>query len=126
MIVLFAAALAAIPTINNVQAATVSFSIIDDPTVNIPGCTHLGGTLTGTLYGLADNGFSKPTSILITSDVSAFGMSGDLFTSLAVGGTGFELIDGTVVGANVAFNILDLNDAQFHIRLNYLSYNILV
>ena len=109
MSVLFATAFVAIPSIGMVQAATVNFSINDDASVNIFGRTHLGGTVTGTLYGLADNGFSMPTSVVFTSDVSAFGMSADLFTPHIQIGAGFELNNGTVVGADVLLDFVLTN-----------------
>ena len=128
--ILFAAALA-MPSISSVQAATVNFAISDDPTADILGRTHLGGTLTGTLYGLADNGFSMPTSVLITSDVSGFTMAGNLFALSATLGSGFELTNGTVVGANVFVNFNDDNNGHFQFRFNFTDpsspvYNYLI
>ena len=117
--VFFAAALAAIPSINGVQAATINFSFSDDPTTPFFGLTHLGGTVTGTLYGLADDGFSMPTSILITSDASVFGISGNLLTSFLKNGSGFKLSNGTVVGADVSLLFRDLNNGLFQFDFNF-------
>jgi hypothetical protein len=108
----------------NVSAVTVpiSFSFVDDPTdwswINR---SYAAGGITGTLFGLDDNGLGQiPTSIEFTSDVSSLGMTSNLvnvFTSVA--GTGFDVVGGVVIAANIFINFDDPVIGDMQIRFGY-------
>lgn len=84
---------------SGVSAATYSFSFDDDPLSLIANRTHLGGSVTGFIFGLEDNTANQtPDAIEFTSDVSGLGMTDtffDMFT--AVFGDGFTVAGGEIV-----------------------------
>lgn len=98
--VLFAAAFFVLTGTAN--ASTYSFSFTDDPSIpDYFGRVNTAGTVTGLLFGLGDNGFFTPTSIEITSDESAHGLTSSPITNFdVVVGTGFDLSAGSIIGAN--------------------------
>ena len=64
----------------NASALTVDFSLTDDPGTNPFGRVHLGGTLTGTLYGLSADGVDQSiTGIEFTSGFADLGVSAGIF-----------------------------------------------
>jgi hypothetical protein len=124
--------LAATTTAN---ALTFSFSFTDDPAAYLSGRTHVGGTVTGLIFGLDDNTNNQiPSSFQITSDVSSLGIATNNLliesNSLGVhGGSGFDVSGSIIVYADFAqnFNIgheVSLVDFRYdyQIRFNFTNF----
>jgi PEP-CTERM motif len=112
--------------VGSANAAVFTFSFTDDPTVdsglNFYGRTHVSGTVTGELFGLADNGFSTPTSIVITSNESALGITNNTITNfIGIVGTGFDVSGGAIIGADLLLNFIDPSGEFFQFRFNSTS-----
>ena len=109
-------------------AGPVTFSFADDP-ADWPwiGRTFVAGPVTGILYGLADNGTGQiPTSIEFTSDVTPLGMTSSVVTSFtAVNGTGFTVVNGNVVAADLLLNFDDPSVDGMQVRFNHEARNVL-
>ena len=109
-------------------AGPVSFSFADDPG-DWPwlGRAFVAGPVTGILYGLADNGAGQiPTSIEFTSNVAPLGMTSSVVTSFtAVDGTGFTLVNGNIVAADLLLNFNDPGVSGMQVRFNYEARNVL-
>jgi hypothetical protein len=122
------------------SALTFSFSFTDDATVYLFGRTHVVGTVTGLLVGLSDNANNQiPTSIVLTSDESALGITNNVITNYlptpgipfnvygpqTVVGSGFNVSGGSIVAADFladfAENPGDPNGMFFQLRLNSTS-----
>ena len=107
-----------------------SFSFSDDPSSYAYGRPHVGGTVTGNLYGMGLNGTGLiPTMIEFTSDVSFVGMSD---TTLDMAGqwiwdaTGFTIVNGQIVSGGFSVNFSDPSAGSLQFRLNGGGgYNIL-
>jgi hypothetical protein len=112
----------------NANATPIAFSFSEDST-DFPwiGRDFTPGVVTGILYGLSDNGSGLlPTSIEFTSDVSSLGITNNVVSSFAISiGTGFEMSDGNVIGANLLLNFNDPTIGGMQIRFNYDNWNVL-
>ena len=119
------AAVACFASLNAANAATFTFSFSDDPSVlstNFYGRTHVAGTVTGELIGLADSGWSFPTAILITSDESALDITSNLITNFLLKvGNGFDVSGGQIVGADALLNFFDPVGGDFQFRFDSIS-----
>lgn len=102
------------------SAATFSFSFDDDPNSNIAGRTHLGGSVTGFIYGLVDNTANQnPDAIEFTSDVSGLGMTETFFDTFQnIVGNGFSVSGGEIVSANILLNFSDPTVGGTQLRFN--------
>ena len=86
------------------------------------GRTHVAGTVTGELIGLADSGWSFPTAILITSDESALDIASNLITNFLLKvGNGFDVSGGQIVGADALLNFFDPVGGDFQFRFDSIS-----
>ncbi|WP_294542044.1 PEP-CTERM sorting domain-containing protein [uncultured Rhodoblastus sp.] len=114
--VLFGATMA----VSAAQADTFSFTIENGPASYFYDRTPIdGGIVTGVLYGLTDNGWSKPTAVSITYADPGLGLaSGPLTSSWQWGGTGFQETNGQITDANFDFNFNDAAGNGFQLRLN--------
>jgi hypothetical protein len=113
----------AAPT-TNASALSFNFSFTDDPTdptmSAIYGRSHVPGTVTGEIIGLVDDQNAQiPSLIRITSDLSAFGTVGTSFTPILTKGTGFDVVSGQIVAADLLFNFHDLLSHEFQLRFNF-------
>jgi hypothetical protein len=119
------AAVACFASLNAANATTLTFSFSDDPSVlstNFYGRTHVAGTVTGELIGLADSGWSFPTAILITSDESALDITSNLITNFLLKvGNGFDVSGGQIVGADALLNFFDPVGGDFQFRFDSIS-----
>lgn len=107
------------------SAATFSFSFDDDPNSNIASRVHLGGSVTGFIYGLEDNTANQtPDAIEFTSDVSGLGMTDTFFdTFTIIAGDGFSISGGVIVAANALLNFNDSTVEGIQLRFNQGSGN---
>lgn len=116
LLVMFASACA--------QAAPVfSFSFSDDASDPMFGRTHIAGTVTGLMYGLSENGSGQlPTSIEFTSSVAFLGMTDSIIdagNSLWFwDSTGFNIVNGVILGGGFALNFNDPTVGGIQFRLN--------
>lgn len=107
-----------------VQGAPVfSFSFSDDSTDYMYERTHVQGTVTGLMYGLAENGAGQlPTSIRFTSSVAFLGMTDAIIDSsdhwTIFDATGFNIINGTIVFGKLGINFTDPMIGGLQFRLN--------
>jgi len=103
-------------------AVPISFSFVDDPS-DFPWISrsHTPGIVSGILFGLSDNGIGQtPTGIQFTSDVSPFGMTSNIVNAFfSFSGPGFDLLNGTVTGANMLLNFIDPTVGNMQIRFGY-------
>jgi hypothetical protein len=117
------AALVVVAVTESASAISFSFAFSDGPTpsTNFYGRTHVPGTVTGVLFGLSDNTFNElPTQIEITSDESALGVTNNQITTFDyVIGSGFDVVAGTVVGANLLVNFTDPVSGPRQLRFNF-------
>lgn len=111
-------------------AGYIGFSIDDNPNDYAYGRKHVGGTLTGFLLGLSNNGNGQlPTGIQFTSDVSQFGLTDTSIDGANhmwfVDASGLDITEGVVTGGGftVGFNT---STSEFQFRLNSWSMNILM
>jgi hypothetical protein len=102
------------------DALTVAFSFDDEPSADMNGRAHIGGTVTGLLFGLQDNTANQiPTAFQITSDVSGFGMTQTYYDSFVLTfGSGITLSSGTVTDADLLFNFQDPGATLYQIAFN--------
>lgn len=111
-------------------AAPVAFSFTDDPADGIFGRTHVAGTVTGIMYGLANNGTGLlPTSIQITSDVALLGMTDSLIdgnnSMVFWDASGFSIVNGVIASGSFGLNFTDPIVGGIQLRLNGEGYNLL-
>ncbi len=115
-------------SVNVAFAATVGF-VIEEDAADFPliGRAFTPGIVIGNLYGLPDDGTGVfPTTFEFTSDVSGVGVTSNLeFSPLATGGTGFDIVGGVVVAADVLMNFDDPVNGGMQIRFNFDSMNLL-
>lgn len=112
---------------------SIGFSFADDPAAYAYGRTHVGGSVTGILHGLQDNGINLlPTAIEITSNVSWLGMTDTLIdanNSLWFwNNIGFTIVNGVITGGGFAVNFSDPSIGGLQFRINSqdgLNMNIL-
>ena len=109
------------------QASALSFSFVmaDDP-ADWPWIArdHTPGVVTGVIHGLQDNLANQiPTSIDITSDLSALGMTGVATTTTLVLG-GLTVSGGVLTAANLLWNFDDPSVGRMQLRFNYESRNV--
>lgn len=106
------------------SATPISFSFVSDA-ADWPwiGRGYAPGTVTGNLYGLADNGTHLlPTAIEFTSNLSAIGITNNLVSSfVASSGLGFTTSNGVITAANLLLNFYDPVNGGFQIRFDYID-----
>lgn len=90
------------------------FSFNGDPTIGL----GLGGTVTGTLFGLSTTGTALPTSVTVQ-----FGGITYSNTSRGVFGNGFTTFNGMVTGANYQTT---LNPGAGNLNLGQAGFNQLI
>lgn len=101
------------------SAVDVSFTFDDGFTSFFYGREHLLGTsVTGILYGLADNATTTISTVEFTSVDAGLELVGSVFTGTQWGGVGITLVDGVVTAADVEFNFNDNIGNGFQLRLN--------
>jgi PEP-CTERM motif len=101
------------------SAVDVTFSFDDGFTSFFYDRAHLPGTsVSGVLYGLADNATTLVSQVGFTSVDPGLGLVGSVFTGGQWGGTGITLVNGGVTAANVEFNFNDDVGNGFQLRLN--------
>ena len=112
----------------NASAATYSFTFYDDPSASIFNRTHLGGSVTGLIYGLEDDLEDQtPDAVEFTSDVSGLGLV-DLFYDVFtfIGGDGISVSGGQITSADLSLNFDDSAVQGTQLRLNASDYNSLI
>ena len=125
-----AAAILAVTAASAASATTFSFSFDDDPSVSsFFGRTHIGGSVTGLIFGLEDDTANQtPDAIEFTSDVSGLGLTETFIDTFTVGvGDGITVSGGEIVAANILLNFNDPTVGGTQLRFNQGSgYNHLI
>jgi len=115
-------------SINSAFAITIGFTMEEDA-ADFPwiGREFAPGIVTGNLIGLPENGNGVfPTTFVFTSDVSAIGITSNLeFTPTVMNGTGFNVVNGVIVSANVLMNFNDPVNGGMQVRFNFDDWNVL-
>lgn len=113
----------ALTTAPAVNATTINFSFYDDAADYMFNRTHVGGSVTGYMTGLASNGTGLlPTSIVITSDVSFLNMTDTLIDSSDAlwfwNNSGFTLVNDVITSGGFGLNFMDPTAGWLQFRLN--------
>jgi hypothetical protein len=116
-----AAALALVPSV--ASATDINFTFTSDATSSFIGRTAVPGTVSGTLNGLAANGWSMPTSITFSQGTVPIGFALGTYTSSGTVGSGINLSGGLVIDADLLFNFNA--PGAFQLRLDYQDMNLL-
>jgi len=110
------------------HSTAISFSFFDDPSdFPLIGRGYSPGTVTGLLVGLSVDGVNQlPTAIEFTSDVSSLGITNNIIDVFSISlGTGFNIVDGNIIDANLLLNFIDPIIGGMQIRFNFDGMNLL-
>ena len=122
-----AAAILAVAAASAASATTFSFGFDDDPSLSsFFGRAHLGGSVTGLIFGLEDDTANQtPDAIEFTSDVSGLGLTETFIDTFSlVLGNGITVSGGEIVAADILINFNDPSVGGTQLRFNQGSgYN---